>query len=82
MSENEKTAPYEPTAIGSEQSSTHKTIIAQPSGNVKWLNEEKKIDEPMFCECFCARRELRYVSGQFCSIDGTVDAEQIRAEIS
>jgi len=44
MSENEKTAHYEPTAIGSEQSSTHNYIIADSIEKVKWLSDEKKID--------------------------------------
>lgn len=82
MARNEKTAPYEPTAIGSEQSSTHNYIIANSDRKVKWLSDEKKIDEPMFCKCFCEHRELRCFGGQFCSIDGTVNPERIRAEIS
>lgn len=82
MTENEKAAPSEPTAIGSEQSSTHNNIIADPDGKVKWLSDEKKINEPLFCECFCVNRELRYSGGHFCSVDGAVNQEQIRAEIS
>lgn len=82
MSEKGKTAPYEPTAIGSEQASTHNSIIAPTSEKVKWLSDENKIDEPMFCECFCEHRELRYFGGIFCSIDGEVNPERIRAEIS
>lgn len=82
MTINEKTAPYEPTAIGSEQSSTDNYIIAQPDENVKWLSDEKKINEPLFCEFFCHNRELRCFGGQFYSIDGAVNPERIRAEIS
>ncbi len=36
----------------------------------------------MFCKCFCEHRELRCFSGQFYSIDGAVNSERIRAEIS
>lgn len=82
MTENEKAAPYEPTAIGSEQTSTHNSIIADPDEKVKWLSEEKKINELLFCRCFCENRELRYFGGHFCSVDGAVNQEQIRAEIS
>ncbi len=82
MSENEKTAPNTPTAIGAEQSSTNTDIIPQETTEIKWLSDEKKINEPLFCESFCKNRELRCIDGIFYSVDGAESQDKISAEIS
>ena len=82
MTEKEKTAPNELAATSSEQSSTDKSIITNSDKKVKWLSDEKKIDEPLFCKTFCERSELRYIDGQFYSIDGMESHAKIRSEIA
>ena len=82
MTEKEKTAPNELAATSSEQSSTDKSIITNDDKKVKWLSDEKKIDEPLFCKNFCERSELRYIDGQFYSIDGMENHTKIRSEIA
>lgn len=82
MTEKEKTAPNELAATSPEQSSTDKSIITNSDKKVKWLSDEKKIDEPLFCKNFCERSELRYIDGQFYSIDGMENHTKIRSEIA
>ena len=47
-----------------------------------WLSDEKKINEPLFCESFCRGREQRCIAGRFYSVDGAASADEITAKIS
>ena len=52
------------------------------SESAGWLSDEKKINEPLFCESFCRGRELRCIAGRFYSVDGAESADEITAKIS
>lgn len=52
------------------------------SDTPKWLSDEKKINEPLFCESFCRGRKLRCIAGIFYSVDGAASADEIAAKIS
>ena len=82
MYENEKTAlnTLAPTSEG--QSSTHNYIIANSDEKVKWLSDDNKVNEPLFCESFCENRQLKCIDGAFYSVDGAVSAEELTARIS
>ena len=84
MSENEKTAPHSPVGADERQSSQslNTNIIAQPPPKIKWLSDENKINEPLFCEYFCQSRELRCTDGIFYSVDGALSQDEIAAKIS
>lgn len=82
MSENEKTAPDTLVGASEGQSSNTTNIITQPPPKIKWLSDEKKINEPLFCESFCQNRELRCIDGIFCSVDGEESQDKITAQIS
>lgn len=91
MSENEKTAPnphythYAPSvqnAISEGQPSNNNYIIPQEPTEIKWLSDEKKINEPLFCESFCQNRKLRCIDGIFYSVDGAESQDKITAQIS
>ena len=50
MAENEKTAPISSVGADEGQSIPSNSIIPQPPPEIKWLSDEKKINEPLFCE--------------------------------
>ena len=61
MAENEKTAPNSSVGADERQSSQslNTNIIAQPPPKIKWLSDENKINEPLFCESLrSARRRM------------------------
>ncbi|MGN0619123.1 MAG: hypothetical protein ACI4J7_08900, partial [Ruminiclostridium sp.] len=82
MAENEKTAPISSVGADEGQSISSNSIIPQPPPEIKWLSDEKKINEPLFCECFCQNRELKCIDGIFYSVDGAESQDKIAAEIS
>ncbi len=84
MAENEKTAPNSSVGADERQSSQslNTNIIAQPPPKIKWLSDENKINEPLFCEYFCQSRELRCIDGTFYSVDGAESQDEIAAKIS
>lgn len=84
MDENEKTAPISSVGADEGQSSQslNNVIIPQPPPEIKWLSDEKKINEPLFCESFCQNRELKCIDGIFYSVDGAESQDKIAAEIS
>ena len=82
MAENEKTAPISSVGADEGQSIPSNSIIPQPPPEIKWLSDEKKINEPLFCESFCQSRELKCIDGIFYSVDGAESQDKIAAEIS
>lgn len=82
MCENEKTAPNTLAPTSEGQSSNNNIIILQTPTKIKWLSDEKKINEPLFCECFCENRKLKCIDGVFYSVDGAVSGEELTANIS
>lgn len=61
MAENEKTAPNSSVGVDEGQSSQslNGIIIPQPQSKIKWLSDENKINEPLFCESLrSARRRM------------------------
>lgn len=61
MAENEKTAPNSSVGADEGQSfqSLNTNIISQPPPKIKWLSDENKINEPLFCESLrSARRRM------------------------
>ena len=61
MQENEKTAPISSVGADEGQSSQslNSVIIPQPPPEIKWLSDEKKINEPLFCESLMSDRLMR-----------------------
>lgn len=61
MAENEKTAPN--SSVGADEGQSSQSlngiIIPQPQSKIKWLSDENKINEPLFCESLrSARRRM------------------------
>ncbi len=84
MAENEKTAPN--SSVGADEGQSYQNlnnvIIPQPPPKIKWLSDENKINEPLFCEYFCKSRDLRCTDGIFYSVDGALSQDEIAAKIS
>ncbi|MGN0656620.1 MAG: hypothetical protein ACI4KR_07490 [Ruminiclostridium sp.] len=59
MDENEKTAPISSVGADEGQSIPSNSIIPQPPPEIKWLSDEKKINEPLFCESLRSDRLTR-----------------------
>lgn len=56
MDENEKTAPISSVGADEGQSIPSNSIIPQSPPEIKWLSDEKKINEPLFCESLRSAR--------------------------
>ena len=82
MQENEKTAPISSVGADEGQSIPSNSIIPQSKSEIKWLSDEMKINEPLFCESFCQSRELKCIDGILYSVDGAESQDKIAAEIS
>ncbi|MBP1546369.1 MAG: hypothetical protein J6A37_07210, partial [Oscillospiraceae bacterium] len=82
MYENEKTTPISSIGADEGQSIPSNSIIPQTPPEIKWLSDEKKINEPLFCESFCQSRELKCIDGIFYSVDRAERQDKIAAEIS
>jgi len=46
-----------------------------------WLGEKERVNEPLFCEELLKDKQLRYINGSFFSTMGSVDENELSAQI-